>query len=357
MLEALDRISSGQKLSQQDEQEALDELEAFECWKPIFRYLDQVIASGTPSSLAPAYARLIRIRLQYFDDVSTAQALAADLVRRCRLDFAGFRDKVLTDPVIPGMAAGPEAAVLDAVIDAFGSVSDRVQCLDRLVSVYEKKLFNEVRLHQVFEKLIQIDPDNVKALRYFKIAFSQNGDWEQVSRVLKRLLNVARSAQEKYRLAQDLAYNLVYHQDQPRDALVVLDRYCRESPLDVSQIEFDAAHRTGDRDRCINVLKAALSHVRDDAGRAIIHFRMAGLLRQLGQSRECERHLRESIATWPVFLDPFETLIQLFLEEQRWEDVGNTLNELANRIQDQELVAQVRQAAVRVQSAIAGGAK
>ena len=356
MLEALERISSGQKLPLPAERDALDELEAFECWKPIFRYLDQVIASGGPS-LALAYARSIRMRLQYFDDVTTAQALAADLVRRCRLDFSGFREAVLSENVIPGMAARPEAAILDAVSDAFSSVSDRVLCLDRLVSVYEKKLFNETRLHQVFEKLIHIDPDNVKALRYFKVVFSQNGDWEQVSRVLKRLINVAKSPQEKYRLAQDLAYNLVYHQDQPRDALVVLDRYCRESPLDVSQIEFDAAQRTGDVDRCINVLKAALSHVRDDAGRAIIQFRMAGLLRQVGQSKESERHLRESIATWPVFLDPFEPLIQLFLEEQRWAEVGATLSELANRIEDPELVAQIRHAVARVQAGAPGGVK
>lgn len=356
MLEALERLSSGQKISAADEQEVLGQLESFECWQPLFRYLDQVIASGG-ASLADGYARSIRIRLRYFDDIVTAQALAADLVRRCQLDFIAFRDLVLNEQVIPGLTASHEAALLEAVCDAFSAQGDRVQSMERLTSVYEKRLFNEVKLHQVFERLIKLDADNVKALRYFKVAFSQNGDWEQVARVLRRLINVAKSSREKYRLAHDLAYNLVYHMDQPRDALLVLDRYCRESPLDVSQIEFDAAYRTGDLDQCIRVLRSALSHVRDDAGRAIIYFRMAGLSRQAGHNRECEKQLRESIATWPVFLDPFESLIQLFLDERRWQDVASTLNELASRIQDPELAAQIRHAAARIQSGPAGGAK
>lgn len=355
MLEALARISSGQKLSPEDEHDALDQLERHECWAPLFRYLDKTLASGGPSLVA-AYGRSIRLRLKYFDEVPTAQALASDLVRRCKLDFPAFRDIVLNETVIPGMSAPKEAALLEAVGEAFSKVEDKVNALERLASVYEKRLFNDVRLHEVFERLLKLDPDNVKGLRYFKVAFSQNGDWEQVSRVLKRLISVVQAPQEKYRLAQDLAYNLVYHQDQPRDALLVLDRHCRQSPLDVSQIEFDAAFRLGDIGHCVKVLEGALAGVADDAGRSIIQFRMGDLLRKSGKPRDSEKYLRQSIATWRVFLDPFELLAGILIEERRWDELAVLLGELAGRIQDSELASQVKHAANRLQTGLAGKA-
>lgn len=351
MLEALARISSGQRLSPTDEQNALNELELNECWQPLFRYLDQALAAGGQNQPAH-YRRLIRLRLNYFEDYATAQALTSDMIRRCRLDFAGFRDALLNDQAIPGIEARQEAALLEAASDAFHARADRAQALEKLAVVYEKRLFNESRLQQVFERLLELDPDNIRALRYFRLAFHQNNDWEQVARILKRLINVVQARQEKFRLAQDLAYNLVYHMKQPRDALLILDRYCKDSPLDVSQIEFDAAYRIGDMDRCIQVLRGALRGVRDDAGKAIIQFRMAELFRTMGNLRDCESSLRQSLDTWSVFLDPFEALIQLQMDGKRWKDVCGSLRSLAGRVQDPELVAQIQQAASRIASGL-----
>lgn len=352
MLEALARISSGQRLSSRDEQIVLEELESNECWQPLFRYLDRAIAAGGQNLLSH-YCRLIRLRLNYFNDVPASQALTADLIRRCQIDFSTLNDVLLNDHAIPDMEAEHEAALLDAASEAFSSTSERVRALERLAAVYEKRLFNEDRLQQVFERLIQVDPDNIKALRYFKLAFSQTHDWEQVARVLKRLIDVVQTRQEKFRLAHDLAYNLVYHLDKPRDAILVLDRHCRESPLDVSQIEYDAAHRMGDADRCIQVLQSALRSVRDDAGKAIIQFRMADLFRKSGKISESEKILHESLATWQVFLDPFEPLIQMQIASNRWDQVATTLQALSLRVQDKELADQIQQAILRIEAGLA----
>ena len=352
MLEALARISSGQRLSPSDEQVALEELESNECWQPLFRYLDQALAAGG-QNLVSHYCRLIRLRLNYFNDISAAQALTADLIRRCQIDFPTLHDLLLNDHAIPDLEPQHEAALLDAASEAFSATAERVQALEKLAAVYEKRLFNEERLQQVFERLIQLDPDNIKALRYFKLAFSQANDWEQVSRVLKRLIDVVQTRQEKFRLAHDLAHNLVYRLDNPRDAILVLDRHCRESPLDVSQIEYDAAHRMGDTDRCIQVLQSALRTVRDDAGKAIIQFRMADLLRKSGKIRESEKILLESLATWQVFLDPFEPLIQMQIASNSWDHVAATLQALSLRVQDKELANQIQQAVRRIEAGLA----
>jgi tetratricopeptide (TPR) repeat protein len=345
------RISAGGKLSPSEEAAVLAELEANECWQPLLRHLDGRIARGG-DGLDQSYILAIRIRLQYFKDTTAAQALASDLIRRCGLTFRQFRERLLSDDVIQSAGPEVEASLIEAAVGAFDLVGEKVAALERLATVFEKRLFHDQNLFLVFERLTQLDPDNLKALRYFKMVFSQNNEWQQVARILRRMIEVVPGRHEKYRLAHDLACALVYHLNQPRDALVILERYCRESPLDVSQVEYDAAFRTGDLKRCIQVLHTAQRSVRDDAGRAVIQLRMAELHRRTGDFQSMERCLEESIEAWPVFLDPFEPLIQLHLNSGRWDKVIQLLNNLAQRVQDKELVAQIRETVRRVESGL-----
>jgi len=109
----------------------------------------------------------------------------------------------------------------------------------------------------------------------------------------------------------------------------------------------------GDTDRCIQVLQSALRSVRDDAGKAIIQFRMADLFRKSGKIRESEKILQESLATWQVFLDPFEPLIQMQIASNSWDQVAATLQALSLRVQDKELADQIQQAVRRIEAGLA----
>jgi hypothetical protein len=354
LLEAVSRVADGERLSPIDESVLIAELEAHECWQALFRYLDQQIAKSS-NGLEDLYLQSIRIRLRYFGDLIKAQALLSDLIRRCGVGFKHLREKVFSDEVI--QAAGPEceAALLEAAAAAFEDKEEKIAALERLAAVFEKRLFNEQKLLRVFERLTQLDPDNLRALRYFKMLFSQSNEWQQVARILRRMIDVVSGKHERFRLAHDLACALVYHLNQPRDALAILERYCRESPLDVSQVEFDAAYKIGDLQRCIGVLAHAQNIVRDESGRAVIQLRMAELHRRAGDMKAMERCLEESINSWPVFLDPFEPLIQLHLAAGRWDKVVQALTAMAARVQDKELVAQIKETVRRLETGLRDG--
>ena len=351
MLEAVSRISAGERFSPEDEAAVIAELEAHECWQPLLRYIDQQIAKSGPA-LEDYYLQSLRIRLRYFGDLVKSQALVADLIRRCGMNFKHLRERVLSDEVIHEAGPECEAALVEAAAAAFDKPAEKIAALERLAAIFEKRLFNEQKLSQVFERLTNLDPDNLRALRYFKMLFSQNNEWQQVARVLRRMIDIVPGKHESFRLAHDLAYALVYHLNQPRDGLAILDRYCRESPLDVSQIAFDAAYRIGDLQRCLDVLNQAQSAVRDESGRAVIQLRMAELHRRAGDLKSMERCLEESINSWPVFLDPFEPLIQLHLAAGRWDKVVRALTTLAARVQDKELVSQIRETIRRVETGL-----
>lgn len=347
MLDVVSRLQSGQRLDFQQESLLLDELESCECWKPLFRYLERFLRVPHSETIS-LFTRLIRVKLFYFNDISTAEALVGDLVRQNKMNFDEFREQVLTTKVVSEQVPQQEVALLEAAAAAFSKDTDRVKALERVAMIYEKRLFNDIRLQDVFERILKLDHKNVRALRYFKLAFTQNGDWEEVVKILKKLIQISVSEQEKFRLAHDLAHSLVYNLNQPRDALLVIDKYCKGSPLDISQVEYDSAFRLGDLDRCIRVLSHLDNSVRDDAGRAVINFRLALLYRSAGMLKDCENRLRQSCQYWPVFLDPFEHLIELYLEAKKWPQVVTILKELSGRIKDPELIEQINQTVNRI---------
>lgn len=347
MIDAVVRLDSNNRLSSVEEAQLLDELESQECWRPIFRYLERILRAQQVDVL-DSYSRFIRIKLRYFHDISTASVLVGDMIRQTKMSFAEFREQILSDQIIPENNPQFEIALLEVAAAVFYQETDRIQALERIAMIFEKRLFNDAKLHDVFERILKLDANNVRALRHFKLAFSQNGDWGEVVVILKKLIQITKSQQERFRLAHDLAHCLVYNMKQPRDALLVIDKYCKGTPLDISQVEYDAASRVGDTTRCIRVLDQLHQSIRDDAGRAVINFRLAGIYRANGRLDECESRLRLCLQYWPVFLDPIEHLIEIYLEKKRWLEVRELLRDLTSKIADKELAGQVHHAIRRI---------
>src|SRR5690606_33746452 len=122
---------------------------------------------------------------------------------------------------------------------------DQILCLERLCLLLEKKIFNESQLTSTYEKLLEIDPLNLKALRYFKLILVQDNEWADVASILQKLLKAVRHPEEVFRVAQELATVYLYHLDKPNEAIETIQKYCHKSPLDSSTILFDAYQRIG----------------------------------------------------------------------------------------------------------------
>src|SRR5690606_9965975 len=131
-----------------------------------------------------------------------------------------------------------------------------------------KKTHNEQLLDRAYKRLREVDPTNVKALRYFKLYFTQANEWEEVVAILKTLLGSVTRPQEVYRVAQELAAIYLYQLDMADEAITTLDTYCEGSPLDASQIMFDAYQRMANWNGCLKVLRQCLVSVGTDRDRA-----------------------------------------------------------------------------------------
>lgn len=343
-------IDSGVPLTHSQCLSHVDLLESYECWRPCFRLLKRSAQVGGAESF-DYFVRLARIQACSLDDIGACADTCATMVRSLGISFVSFKDQVIAN-ILPVNAWDSETHLLEVLCDVFSQKSDRVACMERLCSLYEKKIHNERKLHSTYEKLIKLEPRNIKALRYLKLAFTQNNDWDGVVGILKRLMSVVTHKHELFRYAQELAAIYLYQLDSPKEAIAILEEHCSESPLDGSMIHFDAYQRMGNVDGCIRVLRNCLINVEQNIERAIIHFKTAELEEQLGRFEIAANDYSKAVQLAPDLLEPIEGLIQVQIRQEKWTDVLSTLELLKERVIEKPLVQRIEEAQKRLRTAL-----
>lgn len=344
------QVASGTALSPDQRLQALETFEAHECWGPYFRVLQACLKNPSTRQLAD-YVRLARVQNLYLEDVFAAAETCATMVTDMKLSYPSFSVDVLPR-IVEFEDFAAEATILSAASERFPTREDHVSCVERLCMLYEKKTHNEALLGKTYEKLLALEPRNVKALRYFKLVYTQNGDWEEVVGVLKTLLSSVTHPQEIFRVAQELAAIYLYQLDMAEESINVLETYCTDSPLDTSTILFDAYQRISNWAGCLKVLRQCLLTIDDDMGRAILHYKIGGLHEQLGELDPAMENFTKAAKLWPQFLDAIEGIVAIGAAKQDWKLIQTWLATLTERVQDDRLRSQLKQAARRLQDGV-----
>ena len=347
-------IDSQKTIGEARRAEILDTLETYECWAPFFRLLGRRLADKQKRSLQD-YVRAAAVQSRLLEDVFAATATCSALVEDLEIDYKTFYSDVLPR-IVDLNDWNTEAAILQGVSGKFKSPKDEVAVLERLCFLFEKKVHNEDKLAESYEKLLAADQSNIKALRYFKLAFTHSHQWEEVAAILAALLKAQLRPQEVFRAGQELAAVLLYQLDRPQDAIRVLEDYCTESPLDTSTIHFDAYMKLGDLPGCIRVLRQCLLNVDDNGSRAVLHYRIGNLYSQLGDKTAAEDNFEKSTNLSENIIQPVESLVSIKLEHLDWTAVRKWMGELQKRIHDEALRNQIEDALKRLDDGIAARA-
>lgn len=344
------KADQAELLNAQDSDQILSIFEQYECWAPYFRLLKRVLQNPARRRLKD-YVRLARVQNLYLEDVFAAAETSVALVSDLQLPFQKFSEDFIPK-VIEFEDYAAEATLLSAVVDRLARASDQVACLERLCMIYEKKTHNETLLSKTYERLLNVDPLNVKALRYFKLAFTQNNEWEEVAQILRTLLSAVRHPQELFRVAQELAAISLYQLDQAEEAVRVLDAYCVDSPLDSSTILFDAYQRLGDWHGCLKVLRQCLLSADQDYSRAVMHLKIGSLHEQLGELGDAQDNYARAARLAPDLLDAIEGVVGVAVARHDWAMVIEWLQVLGNRVANERLKGQLFAACARLSDAM-----
>ena len=331
--------------------EYLGVLEDYECWQPYFRLLSKCIDEQKFRKI-DHYIKLARIHNLVFADLDTAAQVCARLIADLELSYEVFQAQVLAEVVTSGDYLA-EASVLDRVFPAFSSKQDLISCLERLCFIFEKKRHNDVRLSEYYEKLINIDSNNIKALRYFKGIYIQSNEWEEVIRILQALHSHYERQNDKYLAAQEMATIYQYQMDLPQKALDTIQNLCGESPLDTTVIRYDAFSRLRDWQGCLDTLDTCLKKVDGSHDKSIIQLKMGELYERMGKSREAVSCYQASIRYNPELLESYERLIYFSLRDLDWFSTVRYMELLRSQIKNRNLAKKISLVCDGIKSLIA----
>ena len=347
---AIAKTNGGSANSLLDLEDSLSTLEQYECWEPYFRLLQQQIENPNTRQ-SQHFIRLARVQNLYLDDTFAAAETCADLVKRQLIDYREFTESVFPQ-ILEFEDWTSEAAILSTVEDHFRRREDKIACLERLCIIYEKKIHNDAQLTKTYERLLTVDSKNIKALRYFKLVYTQSNEWEEVVGILKTLLTISSRPQEIFRYAQELAAIFLYQLDMADEAVATIENNCLESPLDTSTILYDAYHRLSNWSGCLRVLRESLLNVESDRIRAIVHIKIAAIHEHLNQPESAAENFAKSLKLAPDLLDALEGSIGIAVMRKDWHETIRLMNLLADEVRDERQITQLRQAIRRLQDGI-----
>lgn len=343
---AVKSVMDGVAIPEADRDQFIHLLERYECWTPFFKVIEQ-----KKDRCLEDYVRLAKVQNIYLEDIKSAAKTCVDLVQKFHVNYVKFQMEIIPQ-IIEQDDFIAEAYFLDSVADSFKGRTDIVTCLEHLAMLYEKKVYSDTQLAHVFENLIKFDPGNLKALRYFKLVYTQEQDWQNVARLLGDILKNVKHKQEKFRVAQELAAVSLYHLDKPKDALQQLDKYCSDSPLDTTKIKYDAYTRLGDWSSCLKVLERSLQFEKETNNKAVLHFKIAELHMKLHSESKAKQNYETACVLWPEFLEPLEKVIDIYLKQTQWQSVIEKLEDLKAKIHDEHLKKNITEAQNRISSAL-----
>ncbi len=173
--------------------EALEALEGLylrsERWKELYGVYEKMIdIAPNDGGMADCYARMAKIAADALDDRDKAVELwgkVVDIRGEDATALSGLADlhemagewKELTDVLEKQVAATPEPEA-------------RIPIFKRLGRIWGEKLSRERNSLESWQKVLEIDPQDVDALRAIAANYRSAGAWEELSQALRRLIQV-----------------------------------------------------------------------------------------------------------------------------------------------------------------------
>ncbi len=339
------KIENNQKMDEVAFKSAMQLLSDNECWHYIDLMFQNISLSENTKELFIEKLKIDSLIREKF--VLVAESLSS-MIKVLKLSF----DEVfnfLVPELVETNDWGAEARIWQGAFFAFSSKEDKIFALERLCFLFDKKLFDGNMLHQYFEEIVKLNPNNLKALKYYKQLHIQNGNWPMVASTIKDILKSEKSELRISRNAQELAMVELYHLGDPKSALKVIHELCVGSGLDSTAIEFDAYKSLNDYDQCIGVIDKLMFASESDEERAVLHLKKAQIYEEVEDFQNALAQAELAANHELIKLEATEVLISASMKSKSWRKSMDYLRDFSNLVFDDDLKDQVDLARKRLQ--------
>ncbi len=301
-------------------------LKDYECWVPLFNLLDKYIQEKKSQE---AYLLKAKILSHYVEQKEETVRVLGEIVETFKWDVSKVQEMLLSHMIAPTDYA-TQAQLWEHLFSIFENASDKINCLEILCRLYEKKLSQETQLMKTYDRLLELDPSNIKALKYLKYIFVQNNQWDKVAETLSKILQSLKRRSEHPRVALELSAVMLYQLDNPLRAIEILSEHTENSHLDSSQVRFDAFKRLEDWPGCLRVLHELLITVKDPHKQSVLHYKIGEINETLGERILAYKSYESAHELNLFFMEPYEKLTAWYITEENWSQLKKIIEQLSS---------------------------
>ena len=244
--------------------------------------------------------------------------------------------------------------IYDSLFSTLVETSEKIACLEDHCGIYENADPDDDAFFRCLEKLLYLDPQNQKALKYMKSQHWNSQDFEKLIQVLESLLTTSKDPSDRFRLGLEVASVYFYQLSDPERCLEVLAKYCREGHLDISSLEFEALVEMKRFDEARMVLMDSFHSLGDANSRALLFYKLSQLSENINLQTSVGE-LFQCIRLNPRFFEAHEKLVAFFVERKDWNGTMERLSALSAVVSDGEnkakLLSLVKQIELGLQNA------
>jgi tetratricopeptide (TPR) repeat protein len=324
------KIKSFSQLSEFDQSSTVQILFDFECFAQAISLLkfriDSQLKAETPDQniLLSCFQNLAYAKLLGLEDEDGFISVLIHAAKSIPLSFDTFRFH-LVEYICGSENYSLQMRAYKEVSQYLSPLEVRVQSLERLALVLEKKLFLEKEVEPVYSQILALDPNNIKACRFYRVYHSHLLNWSEAAEMLERLLNAFPFQHEKQRTAHELAQVYLYQLSDADKAEKILKQYCEHSFLDARQTWLDCLEKQNRFQELSEFLEQCSQQEQNKSLASQLLHRKAVAQMRLDSDDAVSQTLLRAIELDAKNYVAFETLAVFFAERKKLSDLSHTL--------------------------------
>lgn len=280
--QVLNSLESNLAVEESKREDVLKVLADFECWDVYLALLRSFMKKASEDRRRDYTQRMVRVYFNFQEDAQKTSKLLAEVASQTKMPFNLFWRYNISE-VMVHKDYKLEAEIIENITENLrGKRKDFLEkALERLLLLYEEKLYQEQKALRVYERLFEVNPKNQKALKFFKNFYIQKNQWTDVERCLKSLVSSC-GAVEKHHYRIELATVYLHYLDETQKALDVLDAVDVSAGFEACKVKFSLLFLIGEFQKALEALRPLKALAESRRMKATIYYHVALTYQNLG---------------------------------------------------------------------------
>lgn len=324
------------QLNQHEQNSLIENLAAYECYSQCIALLEWRIANTFHAEEYQLNDYVLAMNLWYLgaEDWNRFIEVARTCIAKLKIGFTTIRIQI-AQPILGKESYSLLAKFYNSILDSIAEPSQKVLVLEHLAFLSEKKLFLENQVEEIFDKILEIDPGNYKALRYYKQIYVNSARWRDAAKILSQMVERFPPGFEQNRASFELAQVYLYQLNQPHKAKDILSQLINKTTIDISQTYIEALERLGSNDELLDYLKNLEFKLRSPEDKCENKQRLGIAYLKLGQPDLAIAQLSDAVKMNPKSLEAHESHLSALVEAKRTIEVVDALKVFQSALSEQ----------------------